>query len=74
MQWYVSLGKTALEKGSNITYFFAVSSRNHSSEVQDHDSEGQNVMLVDQCPPALKWQPYQSLPWHSLFNGHYEKL
>ncbi|KAI5934175.1 Myelin regulatory factor-like protein [Manis javanica] len=51
-----------------------MSSRNHSSEVQDHDSEGQNVMLADQCPPALKWQPYQSLPWHSLFNGHYEKL
>ncbi|XP_008589727.1 PREDICTED: myelin regulatory factor-like protein [Galeopterus variegatus] len=49
-------------------------SRSHSSEVQDHDSEGQNGMPADQYSPALKWQPYQSVPWHSLFNGHYEQL
>ncbi|XP_077769367.1 myelin regulatory factor-like protein [Canis aureus] len=52
----------------------AVTSRSHSSEVQDYDSEGLNVMPVDQCSPTLKWQPYQSVPWHSLLNGHYEKL
>ncbi|CAK6443189.1 unnamed protein product [Pipistrellus nathusii] len=49
-------------------------SRSYSSEMQDHDSEGQNMMPADQCSPALKWQPYQSVPWHSLLNGHYEKL
>ncbi|CAD7676898.1 unnamed protein product [Nyctereutes procyonoides] len=52
----------------------AVTSRSHSSEVQDYDSEGLNVVPVDQCSPTLKWQPYQSVPWHSLLNGHYEKL
>ncbi|XP_036107419.1 myelin regulatory factor-like protein [Molossus molossus] len=46
----------------------------HSVEMQDHGSEGQNVMPADQCSPALKWQPYHSVPWHSLLNGHYEKL
>uniref|UniRef100_A0A8P0TM01 Myelin regulatory factor-like protein n=2 Tax=Canis lupus familiaris TaxID=9615 RepID=A0A8P0TM01_CANLF len=51
-----------------------LTSRSHSSEVQDYDSEGLNVMPVDQCSPTLKWQPYQSVPWHSLLNGHYEKL
>ncbi|XP_041610226.1 myelin regulatory factor-like protein isoform X2 [Vulpes lagopus] len=52
----------------------AVTSRSYSSEVQDYNSEGLNVMPVDQCSPTLKWQPYQSVPWHSLLNGHYEKL
>lgn len=52
----------------------SMTSRSHSSEVQDHDSEGQKMMPVDQCSPALKWQPYQSVPWHSLLNNHYEKL
>ncbi|KAK1340920.1 hypothetical protein QTO34_017318 [Cnephaeus nilssonii] len=52
----------------------AMMSRSYSSEMQDHDSEGQNMMPADQCSPALKWQPYQSVPWHSLLNGHYEKL
>nr|XP_055184416.1 myelin regulatory factor-like protein [Nyctereutes procyonoides] len=51
-----------------------LTSRSHSSEVQDYDSEGLNVVPVDQCSPTLKWQPYQSVPWHSLLNGHYEKL
>ncbi|KAM9072653.1 myelin regulatory factor-like protein isoform 1-T1 [Megaptera novaeangliae] len=51
-----------------------MTSRSHSSEVQDHDSERQNMMLVDQCSPALKWQPYRSVPWHSLLNSQYEKL
>ncbi|KAM4883159.1 myelin regulatory factor-like protein [Thomomys bottae] len=48
--------------------------RSHSSDGQTHDIEGQNGVLVDQCFPALKWWPYQSIPWHSLFNSHYEKL
>ncbi|XP_034858030.1 myelin regulatory factor-like protein [Mirounga leonina] len=51
-----------------------MTSRSFSSEVQDYDSEGQNMTPVDQCSPSLKWQPYQSVPWHSLFTGHYEKL
>ncbi|XP_019658288.2 myelin regulatory factor-like protein [Ailuropoda melanoleuca] len=51
-----------------------MTSRSFSSEVQDYDSEGQNMTPVDQCSPSLKWQPYQSVPWHGLFNGHYEKL
>ncbi|XP_058538122.1 myelin regulatory factor-like protein isoform X1 [Neofelis nebulosa] len=51
-----------------------MTNRSHSSEVQDYDGEGQNMMPVDQCSPTLKWQPYQSVPWHSLLNGHYEKL
>uniref|UniRef100_A0A2K6GHC6 Myelin regulatory factor-like protein n=2 Tax=Propithecus coquereli TaxID=379532 RepID=A0A2K6GHC6_PROCO len=51
-----------------------MTSRSHSGEVQNHDSEGQNGMPVDQCSPVLKWQPYQSDPWHSLLNSHYEKL
>uniref|UniRef100_H0XUX1 Myelin regulatory factor-like protein n=1 Tax=Otolemur garnettii TaxID=30611 RepID=H0XUX1_OTOGA len=45
-----------------------------SSDVQSHDGEGQNVMPVDQCAPALKWQPYQGVLWHSLLNSCYEKL
>ncbi|XP_033619666.1 myelin regulatory factor-like protein [Fukomys damarensis] len=49
-------------------------SRSHSSEVQDHDSELQNGMAADPCSPVLKWQPYQSIPWHSLLNCHHEKL
>lgn len=51
-----------------------MTSRSHSSDVQDHNSERQNPMLADQCSPALKWQPYRSVPWHSLLNGQYEKL
>uniref|UniRef100_A0A673UM76 Myelin regulatory factor-like protein n=1 Tax=Suricata suricatta TaxID=37032 RepID=A0A673UM76_SURSU len=51
-----------------------MTNRSHSSEVQDYDSEGQNMMPVNQCFPTLKWQPYHSVPWHSLLNGHYEKL
>ncbi|XP_012874098.1 PREDICTED: myelin regulatory factor-like protein [Dipodomys ordii] len=52
----------------------SMTSRNHSSDVQTHDSEGQNGVRVDQCFPALKWWPYQSVPWHSLFDSRYEKL
>ncbi|XP_043735031.1 myelin regulatory factor-like protein [Cervus elaphus] len=48
--------------------------RSHSIEVQDVDSERQNTILVDQPSPALKWQPYRSVPWHSLLNSQYEKL
>uniref|UniRef100_A0A8C5L9H4 Myelin regulatory factor-like protein n=1 Tax=Jaculus jaculus TaxID=51337 RepID=A0A8C5L9H4_JACJA len=51
-----------------------MTSRNHYSEVQDQEDEGSNGMPVDQCSPVLKWQPYQSVPWHSLLNSHYEKL
>ncbi|KAM5332403.1 LOW QUALITY PROTEIN: myelin regulatory factor-like protein [Glossophaga mutica] len=46
-----------------------MTSRSHSSQMQDHDGEA-----ADQCSPALKWQPYQSVRWLSLLNGHYEKL
>ncbi|KAM6216423.1 myelin regulatory factor-like protein [Rhynchocyon petersi] len=52
-----------------------MTSRSCSSKVQeDHDTEGHSAVLVDQCSPALKWQPYHSVPWHSLLNSHYEKL
>ncbi|XP_059258459.1 myelin regulatory factor-like protein isoform X2 [Mustela nigripes] len=51
-----------------------MTSRSSSSEVLFYDSEGQNMTPVDQGSPSLKWQPYQSVPWHSLFTGHYEKL
>ncbi|XP_040610771.1 myelin regulatory factor-like protein [Mesocricetus auratus] len=54
--------------------FSPITSRTHSIDVQDHDREGHNGIPVDQCSPALRWQPYQSVPWHSLFNSHYEKL
>lgn len=52
----------------------AMTGRSHSIEVQDLDSETQNMMLADQPSPALKWQPYRSVPWHSLLNSQYEKL
>lgn len=60
----------------NLTHLFVfpVTTRSQSIEVQDHDREGRNGMPVDQCSPALKWQPYQSVPWHSLLNSRYEKL
>ncbi|XP_047598150.1 myelin regulatory factor-like protein isoform X3 [Lutra lutra] len=51
-----------------------MTSRSSSSEVLFYDSEGQNMTPVDQGSPSLKWQPYQSVPWHGLFTGHYEKL
>ncbi|XP_051032235.1 myelin regulatory factor-like protein [Phodopus roborovskii] len=54
--------------------FSPMTSRTHSIDVQDHDREGHNGTPVGQYSPALKWQPYQSVPWHSLLNGHYEKL
>lgn len=57
-----------------IHLFFAVTSRSYSSKAQDGDNEGQKVMPEDQCAPALKWQPYRSVPWHSLLNSRYEKL
>ncbi|KAM9672202.1 myelin regulatory factor-like protein [Trichechus inunguis] len=52
----------------------SMTSRSYNSEVQDHESEGQSAMLMDQCSPALKWQPYHIGSWHSLLNSHYEKL
>lgn len=55
-------------------HFSPMSSRTQGIDMQDHDREGHNGMPVDQCSPALKWQPYQSVPWHSLLNSHYEKL
>nr|XP_014714024.2 myelin regulatory factor-like protein [Equus asinus] len=51
-----------------------LTSRSYSSKAQDGDNEGQKVMPEDQCAPALKWQPYRSVPWHSLLNSRYEKL
>ncbi|XP_012590601.1 PREDICTED: myelin regulatory factor-like protein [Condylura cristata] len=51
-----------------------MTSRNHSLEEKDHDSERQNVIPEDRCSPLLRWQPYQSAPWHSLLNANYEKL
>ncbi|XP_054974386.1 LOW QUALITY PROTEIN: myelin regulatory factor-like protein [Sorex araneus] len=48
--------------------------RSHPCEVQEHDSEAPHVSPADACLPSLKWQPYQSVLWHSLLNGHYEKL
>ncbi|XP_021029162.1 myelin regulatory factor-like protein [Mus caroli] len=55
-------------------YLRPMTTRTQSIEVQDHDREGCTGMPVDQCSPALKWQPYQSVPWHSLLNSRYEKL
>ncbi|XP_076776391.1 myelin regulatory factor-like protein isoform X1 [Arvicanthis niloticus] len=55
-------------------HFRPMTTRTQSIEVQDHDPEGHNGIPVDQCSPALKWQLYQSVPWHSLLNGRYEKL
>lgn len=55
-------------------FVVAVRSRTHGTDVQDHDREGHNGIPMDQCSPALKWQPYRSVPWHGLLNSHYEKL
>ncbi|KAM9169275.1 myelin regulatory factor-like protein [Pangshura tecta] len=44
------------------------------TEVQEYDSDGQNVAAVDKCYQALKWQPYQTSHWSDLFNYSYEKL
>lgn len=55
-------------------HFRPMTTRTQSVDVQDHDREGHNGMPVDQCSPALKWQSYQSVPWHSLLNSHYEIL
>ncbi|XP_010215563.1 PREDICTED: myelin regulatory factor-like protein [Tinamus guttatus] len=42
-------------------------------EVQEYDSDGQNVAL-DKCCQALTWQPYQTSQWSNLLNSDYEKL
>ncbi|XP_025917577.1 myelin regulatory factor-like protein [Apteryx rowi] len=42
-------------------------------EVQEYDSDEQNVAL-DKCCQALTWQPYQTSQWNALFNSNYEKL
>ncbi|XP_049991399.1 myelin regulatory factor-like protein [Alexandromys fortis] len=55
-------------------HFSPMRSRTHGTDVQDHDREGHNGIPMDQCSPALKWQPYRSVPWHGLLNSHYEKL
>ncbi|XP_039351537.1 myelin regulatory factor-like protein [Mauremys reevesii] len=44
------------------------------TEVQEYDSDGQNVAAVDKCYQALTWQPYQTSHWSGLFNYSYEKL
>ncbi|KAF5928264.1 hypothetical protein HPG69_014869, partial [Diceros bicornis minor] len=51
-----------------------MTSRSHRSEGQECSCEGQEVVPEDPRSPALKWQPYHSVPWHSLLNDHYEKL
>ncbi|KAB1269697.1 Myelin regulatory factor-like protein [Camelus dromedarius] len=51
-----------------------MTSRSHSNEAQDRDSERQSATLADQCSPAPKWRPYRSAPWHGLVNGQYENL
>ncbi|XP_055986661.1 myelin regulatory factor-like protein [Sorex fumeus] len=48
--------------------------RSHPCEVQEQHPEAPHTSPTDACLPSLKWQPYQSVPWHSLLNGHYEKL
>ncbi|XP_010560260.1 PREDICTED: myelin regulatory factor-like protein [Haliaeetus leucocephalus] len=47
--------------------------RDFAAEVQEYDSDGQNVAL-EKCCQALTWQPYQISQWNSLFNSNYEKL
>ncbi|XP_025908567.1 myelin regulatory factor-like protein [Nothoprocta perdicaria] len=42
-------------------------------EVQEYDSDGQNVAL-DKCCQALTWRPYQTSQWNNLLNSNYEKL
>uniref|UniRef100_A0A8D0G3C4 Myelin regulatory factor like n=1 Tax=Sphenodon punctatus TaxID=8508 RepID=A0A8D0G3C4_SPHPU len=53
---------------------FAVNAKDSASEVQEYDSDGQNVVSVDKCHQSLTWQPYQMSHWSSLFNHNYEKL
>ncbi|XP_032775289.1 myelin regulatory factor-like protein [Rattus rattus] len=55
-------------------HFRPMTTRTQSIEVQDHDREGHNGMPADQCSPSLKWKPYQSVPWHSMLDSHYESL
>lgn len=47
--------------------------KDFAAEVQEYDSDGQNVAL-EKCCQALTWQPYQISQWNSLFNSNYEKL
>ncbi|XP_009072291.1 PREDICTED: myelin regulatory factor-like protein, partial [Acanthisitta chloris] len=44
-----------------------------AAEVQEYDSDGQNVAL-EKCSQALTWQPYQTSQWNSLLNSNSEKL
>uniref|UniRef100_A0A8C4VGM5 Myelin regulatory factor like n=1 Tax=Gopherus evgoodei TaxID=1825980 RepID=A0A8C4VGM5_9SAUR len=53
---------------------FAVTIKDCGTEVQEYDSDGQNVVAVDKCYQALTWQPYQTSHWSDLFNYSYEKL
>ncbi|XP_025063798.1 myelin regulatory factor-like protein [Alligator sinensis] len=43
-------------------------------DMQEYDSDEQNIAAVDKCYQALTWQPYQTSHWSSLFNCNYEKL
>nr|XP_006121658.2 myelin regulatory factor-like protein [Pelodiscus sinensis] len=51
-----------------------VTAKDCATEMQDYDSDGQNIAAVDKCYQALTWQPYQTSHWSSLFNYNYEKL
>uniref|UniRef100_A0A8D0DUY2 Myelin regulatory factor like n=1 Tax=Salvator merianae TaxID=96440 RepID=A0A8D0DUY2_SALMN len=50
------------------------SAKDLSSDMQEHDSDGQNLLSVEKCPHSLTWQPYRLSPWSSLFNHNYEKI
>ncbi|XP_067420132.1 myelin regulatory factor-like protein [Emydura macquarii macquarii] len=51
-----------------------VTVKDSATEVQDYDSDEQNVVAVDKCYQAPTWQPYQTSHWSGLFNCNYEKL
>uniref|UniRef100_A0A6J0T6P9 Myelin regulatory factor-like protein n=1 Tax=Pogona vitticeps TaxID=103695 RepID=A0A6J0T6P9_9SAUR len=45
-----------------------------SSDMQEYDSDGQNVGCAEKCCQSFAWQPYQRASWNNLFNHNYEKL
>ncbi|XP_043823624.1 myelin regulatory factor-like protein [Dromiciops gliroides] len=48
--------------------------RDYAAEAHENGGDGQNAASLDKGCPSLKWRPYQATPWHTLLNGHYEKL
>uniref|UniRef100_A0A452HB68 Uncharacterized protein n=1 Tax=Gopherus agassizii TaxID=38772 RepID=A0A452HB68_9SAUR len=81
--WNTSISSSCL--GLNCSYvqprqinyhfcLFTVTIKDCGTEVQEYDSDGQNVVAVDKCYQALTWQPYQTSHWSDLFNYSYEKL